>query len=93
MERDDEDRPVKLKTLNGPASAPVGPMHTRFIQPALGPASRIQPTAPRYGGMMKVAEHRQPDRTAARHVGARTAQASGTAKMVASAAAAPIRAC
>ena len=40
--------------LNGPDSAPVSATSARFSQPAFGPASRIQPTAPRYGGMMKV---------------------------------------
>ena len=40
--------------FSGPLSAPVSAMNSRLSQPALGPASRIQPTAPRYGGMMNV---------------------------------------
>ena len=49
------DRPQKLKMLNGPLASPVTAVQMRLSQPALGPASSIQPMAPRKVGMMKAA--------------------------------------
>jgi hypothetical protein len=39
--------------LNMPCSAPESVIHSLLSQPEFGPASRIQPIAPRYGGVMK----------------------------------------
>ena len=43
----------------------------RLSQPEFGPASRIQPIAPRYGGVTNAPSTRSPDDALARHVGAR----------------------
>ena len=40
-------RPPSVKTLMMPVVSPVTAIHTLLIQPELGPASRIHPTAAR----------------------------------------------
>ena len=64
--------------LNGPFSVPISSTASRFSQPAFGPASRIQPTAPRYGGMMKVPRIEIHTRPLAGMSVRDSAQASGT---------------
>ncbi len=50
-----KQRPEKVKRLKGPVAVPKIPTQILFSQPALGPASSIQPMAPRNVGMMNAA--------------------------------------
>ena len=61
-------------------------MKKRLSQPALGPASRIQATAPVYGGVMNVTSTSMRVRPRPGMLVRATAHASGTAKTPASAA-------
>ena len=72
-------RPQKLKTLNGPVAVPNMPTQIRLSQPALGPASSIQPIAPRKVGMMKAAMTLACAQSRPGMSVRDTAQASGTA--------------
>ena len=65
---------------NRPCSAPVNPIQIRLSHPEFGPASKIQPMAPRYGGVMKAPSTSIRTRPLQGMSVRDTAQAMGTAK-------------
>ena len=82
-------RPQKLKMFKGPLAPPNNAIHKRLIQPAFGPASKIQAIAPRKLGITKAANTLRCVRPRSGMLVRDTASASGTPSASASSVTAP----
>jgi hypothetical protein len=74
-------KPSNVYISNSPWLAPVIPIQMRLSQPEFGPASRIHPIAPRYGGVMNAPSTSVRTSPLAGMLVRAMAQAIGTAKI------------